>query len=1041
MFLVCLLSYTIPAGAQDAPQVPDWENPAVIGLNKEKAHAPFELASEKANDTRVLSLNGLWRFRWSPDPESRPAEFYQQDYSLDHWGLIQVPGDWQMQGFGLPIYTNIGYPFRRDLPRVTGDPSRSFYSYSHRNPVGSYCATFEAPETWLNQRVFLNFAGVKSAFYVWVNGQKVGYSQGSMTPAEFDITPVIQPGENKLAVEVYRWSDGSYLEDQDMWRLSGIFRDVDLFIRPTTFIQDFGVRAEPDASLVHARVAIEVTVENRSKARAEGMTVEAVISHGLVRLASSKDIVPIDASSQKSISLEAILDHPQLWSAETPNLYELQLTLTNGRQEVIDTVHWRFGVKKVAVQGELFTINGQPVKLKGVNRHEHHPRTGRHLDRQTMVRDIVLLKQANINMVRTSHYPNDPLFYELCDVYGLYVMDEANQESHGFGIGNRVLGDDPAWEAAHVDRAVSVVQRDKNHACVILWSLGNEGGRGRNFRAMAEAVKAIDPTRPVYSDSDRSVSAIYDDGYPSPDRLRQLGARISDRPVFLREYAHAMGNSVGNLREYWDVIDADPSIVGAAIWDWVDQGIAKRIDGSPLHYDDHPAALALKDDEYWAYGGDFGDTPNDGAFCINGLIGPDRVPHPHYYEVQKVYQPIAFKLEGQDPLRIKVTNRYDFRSLDHVDIRYDLSANGIAKDSGVLACGRLRPGDSRTVEIPRPTWLESTSEDICLNLAAQLKAPAVWAEEGFRVAREQFVLMRATVETVQTVQGRLDVQETSEQIRVRGDGFQAVFSNARGALVSWIRENDELLRGPLEPYFWKPANDNQKRNNYNRRLGAWRMAAANRVVKQVEVTRGDGLVKIYCLMDLPDVGAEYTLDYTINGRGQIQVQAEYQPQRSNIPLMPKFGMRVQLQDRFDDIVWYGRGPFENYPDRKSGALIGLYESTLAHFVTDYVAPQDNANRCDVRWFSLADQDGHRIQVTGLQDFCFRAWPYTETDLEKANHPFELPARDLINLNIDLNIHGVGGNDAWGARTLDQYTIHGNQSYRFGFILECQNEVR
>ena len=1032
-----LLFCAVPIHAREAPEVHDWENPEIVGLNKEKAHASFVPAGEKATDPRVVSLNGLWRFKWSPDPESRPMDFYKQDYSVAQWDMIQVPGNWQMQGFGLPIYTNMSYPFKPDPPSVTDEPSRSFYSYSHRNPVGSYCTTFNVPETWLDKRVFINFAGVKSAFYLWLNGQKAGYSQGSMTPAEFDITSFIQPGENKLAVEVYRWSDGSYLEDQDMWRLSGIFRDVDLFIRPATFIQDFKVTAEPDDSLIQAQVVVQVAIENRSDAAAEGLTIEAVISGGLVHQTSSKDTEPIGVSSQNSILLETILDHPLLWSSEIANLYDLQLNLRNARNDIIDTAHCRFGIRKVAVQGELFTINGRAVKLKGVNRHEHHPRTGRHVDRQTMLRDIELLKQANINMVRTSHYPDDPLFYELCDVYGLYVMDETNQESHGFGIGNSVMGENPLWEKAHVDRAVSVVQRDKNHACVILWSLGNEGGRGRNFVAMAEAVKSIDTTRPVYCDSDRSVSAIYDDGYLSPDRLRQLGQSISDRPVFLREYAHAMGNSVGNLQEYWDVIYSDTSIAGAAIWDWVDQGIAKSIDGSPLRYDGHPASLPLKDNEFWAYGGDFGDVPNDGAFCINGLIGPDRVPHPHYYQVQKVYQPIAFELAGSDSLRIKVINRYDFLSLDHLDIRYSFTANGKVKTSDILNIRSLSPGESETIEISSPQWLESTSEDICLNLTAKLKSPVLWAEEGFRVAREQFVLKNGTIETLQATQGHLDVQENPEDIRINGDGFQIVYNKGTGALISWSRNNNELLHGPLEPYFWKPANDNQKRNNYNRRLGPWKTAAANRVVKQLEVTQQNNLVKVHFLMDLPDIGADYTLDYTINSRGQIQVQAVYQPLKASIPLMPKFGMRVQLQDSFTQIAWYGRGPFENYPDRKTGALIGLYESELAHFITDYIVPQDNANRCDVRWFSLADSNGNRIRVTGLQELCFRAWPYTEADLEKAEHAFELPVRDLINLNIDLNIHGVGGNDAWGATTMDKYTIDGNKPYRYGFILEYQ----
>ena len=1031
----CFLVCSINAGAEESAQGRDWENPDVIGINKEKAHAAFVLPNEKANDSRVVPLNGQWRFKWSPDPESRPTEFYKEDYSVAEWDTIQVPGNWQMQGFGLPIYTNMNYPFKRNPPSVTGEPPRDFYSFAHRNPVGSYCTTFNASEKWKGKRVFLNFAGVKSAFYVWLNGQKVGYSQGSMTPSEFDITSFIREGENKLAVEVYRWSDGSYIEDQDMWRLSGIFRDVDLFIRPVTYIQDFAVVAEPDDSMTKASVAINVAVENRSDGAAEGLTVEAVISAKGIRQTVSKDLGTIDVSSQGSVLLEAVLEQAQLWSAETPNLYDLQLTLKDAQETAIETIHWRFGVKKVAVEGELFKINGQVVKLKGVNRHEHHPRTGRHVDQETMIKDIKLIKQANINMVRTSHYPDDPLFYELCDMYGVYIMDEANQESHGFGIGNSVMGDDPRWEKAHVDRAVSVVQRDKNHACVILWSLGNEGGRGRNFRAMAAAVKNIDTTRPVYCDSDRSVSAIYDEGYLSPERFKALGQRISDRPVFQREYAHAMGNSVGNLQEYWDVIYADPSIVGAAIWDWVDQGIAKPIDGSPLRYDKHPESLPLKDGEFWAYGGDFGDRPNDGAFCINGLIGPNRVPHPHYYQVQKVYQPVLFELVSRDPLQIKVTNRYDFSSLDQFIFRYSYTANGGIRDSGSLTFKSPLPGESVVVDVPSPAWLETTSDDICLSVFAILKMPARWAEAGYNVAREQFVLKSAAVETVQAVEGALDVRESEDDIRVEGKGFQVTLNKKNAALVSWIQGDNELLRGPLEPYFWKPANDNQKRNNYNNRLGAWREAAANRVVKHIEAAKEDGLIMIKCVMDLPDIGAAYTLDYMINSEGRIQVQADYQPAKTSIPLMPKFGMRVQIQDRFEKIAWYGRGPFENYPDRKTEALIGLYEAELAEFITNYIAPQDNANRCDVRWFSLADQNGNQIRVTGLQNLCFRAWPYTETDLETAGHPYQLPDRDMINLNIDLNIHGVGGNDSWGARTLDKYTIDGNKPYQYGFILE------
>jgi len=578
------------------------------------------------------------------------------DYPVSEWTDIVVPGNMEMQGFGIPIYSNISYPFKKDPPFVTSEPPANFYSFANRNPVGSYCTTIQVPEEWGDKQVFLNFSGVQSAMYVWINGQKVRYSQNSMSPAEFDITSFIHKGENKLAVEVYRWSDGSYLEDQDMWRMSGIFRDVDLFIRPKTFIQDFTVTADPDKNYANALVKIKANIENRSGIKVKNLKVEAritgtTVSGKFVAIDLSKKISSSDVSSDNLIELETILNQPLIWSAELPNLYDLQLTLKSDKNEILESIHWRFGVRKIEVHGDLFTINGQAVKLKGVNRHEQHPRTGKHVDRQTMERDMVLMKEANINMIRTCHYPDDPLFYELCDQYGFYIMDEANQETHAFGLGNKEMGDNPVWLKAHVDRAVSLVQRDKNHSCVIFWSLGNEGGRGSNFVAMADTVKKLDSTRLVYSDTHRDVSAIYDEGYLHPDRLKQLGESVTDRPVFLREYAHVMGNSGGNLPEYWEVIYADSSLLGGAIWEWVDQGLAKKRDGSPLKYEENPADLKLKDDEYYAYGGDFGDHPNDGVFCIKGLITSDRLPNPHYYEVQKVYQPVHFQLESTSILK------------------------------------------------------------------------------------------------------------------------------------------------------------------------------------------------------------------------------------------------------------------------------------------------------------------------------------------------------------------------------------------------------
>lgn len=1042
IYLFVLLISFSPLFLKAQTKINDWENPEISGINKENAHATLTLPNEKQSNPNIILLNGIWKFKWSPNPESRPVDFFKTDYSVSDWDNILVPGNWEMQGFGMPIYTNIKYPFKADPPKVSSEPEKNFTSFAERNPVGSYRTTFQVPEIWLDKLVFLNFDGVQSAMYLWINGQKVGYSENSMSPAEFEISQYLRKGENKLAVEVYKWCDGSYLEDQDMWRLAGIFRDVDLFLRPKTYIQDYSVHAEPGADFSKAQINLKFNLENRSEIISSGLKVEARIS-GFAKSGTPVDIqiskkdISIQTKSSQSFELTGEMINPRFWSAEKPELYELVLTLKNSKNEILETANCRFGVRKIEVRGDIFTINGKAVKLKGVNRHEQHPRTGKHVDRQTMIRDLELMKQANINMIRTCHYPDQPLYYELCDEYGFYVMDEANQESHGFGIGNSILGDDPVWRKSHVDRAVSLVQRDKNHACVVFWSLGNEGGRGRNLIAMADTIRKIDPTRLIYSDSHRDVSAIYDEGYLHPDTLKKFGERIKDKPVFMREYAHVMGNSGGNLTDYWEVIYADPSLAGAAIWEWVDQGLARKKDGSPLRYDENPANLQLKDDEYWAYGGDFGDQPNDGNFCIKGLVASDRVPYPHYYEVQKVYQPVDFQIIDSNLPKVKVINRYDFTSLSELDLVYEYLSNGKPVQTGTINGSSILPGQSAEIIIPQLKANNISNSEICLNLYAKLKKETCWAAVGFCVAREQFVLKSFAYQNINASGSELKTKETDAEVVIQNDSFSARFSKKSGALLSWKIQQKELLSGSLEPYFWKPANDNQKMSGFEREQGKWKTAGEKRIVEKYEITQKDGIVSLRFNMKLPTIGASYQLNYQLNGEAKIQVEASYQPQNDNIPLIPKFGMRMQIPDEFTTVKWYGRGPWENYPDRKSGSLIGSYESKLDNFITNYPAPQDNANRCDVRWFSFSEQNGNSIKVTGLQPLCFHAWPYTEEDLEKAKHPFDLPKRDFINLNIDLNIHGVGGNDTWGAKTMEKYTFPGNQSYNYGFILEVQ----
>jgi len=1011
-----------------AQRIFDWENPNVVGHNKEDYHSTLMLPSRKSECKEIMLLNGMWKFMWSPDPQSRPLNFYKRDFDTSGWDDIVVPGPWQLQGYGKPIYTNSTYPFRKDQPKVTGEPPKNFFSYENRNPVGSYVTTFEISEEMRDKQFYLHFEGVKSAMYIWINGNQVGYSQNSMAPAEFDITKYVHSGQNKLAVEVYRWSDGSYLEDQDMWRFSGIFRSVELWVRPKVHIKDYSLTADLSPDFSFARFNAKVWLRNLSKEKLNKLCIEIVLRGennegekvGMELKTLVKNLTP---SSTGCYTLSSIVNKPILWSAEKPNLYDVEVRLCDKKQ-VFEEFRSHLGIWRCEIDGNVLKFNGKKIKLKGVNRHEHHPRMGRFVDRETMEEDLRLMKQANINMIRTSHYPNCPLFYELCDRYGFYVMDEANQESHDYGLGNKILGNNPEWTLAHVDRAVALVQRDKNHPCIISWSLGNEGGAGRNMRAMADTIRAIDPVRIIFSDTDNSVSAFNDPSYYTPDQLKKFAMEKRDKPIFMREYAHAMGNSVGNLQEYWNIIEADECIVGAAIWDWVDQGIAKKVDGSYTRSVEFSTSLSLKKDEFWAYGGDFGDFPNDGPFCLNGLIGPDRVPHPHYYEVQKVYQNIDFSLD--DESKVHLTNKYGFMSLDEFDYEYAWLENG-----KIVRSGKALLSDSDCLDIP----LYFGSGELFLNVYAKLKKTECWADKGFCVAKEQFRMNTVKVERIVAEGEHIEIKQLPEAFEVIAGTHRFLINTKSGALTSWQKNGVEILYGILEPYFWKPANNNQMYNNYNQRLGKWKDAAKERVVKDVafSIKEGLGIVKVDML--LPTIGASYQLIYTINGAGRIQVEASYSPEEKSIPLMPKFGMRMRLPAEMKHIKWYGRGEFENYPDRKNAAFIGCYEKDVNEFVTEYLYPQDNANRCDVRWFSLSGKNNKKIRITGLQPLCFRVWPYDENDLETSRHAYELPERDYLNVNIDLNIHGVGGNDSWGARTLNKYTIDGNQSYSYGYIME------
>ena len=932
-------AYLAPVIADDEtsesePAVPDWENPAVLGINKLPYHATLQLPSKWKDCPEIISLDGVWKFHWSPNPESRIKGFQLVNLDVNSWDDIKVPGNWQTQGFGTPIYTNIDYPFKRNRPSVTSEPPRDWTAYENRNPVGQYVTYFDVNSEMLTKNLILHFGGVHSAMYVWINGKKVGYSQNSMSPAEFDVTKYLREGKNKLAVEVYRWCDGSYLEDQDMWRLSGIFREVQLWVRPLVHIADYHVTAVPNRHFTEASVTADIAICNTGLQKADNLKALLKMDGHTIQ-GNLKTLV---AGDTMHVKLSHVIDKPLLWSAEKPHLYPFSVELVDKKGNVVEHFDYHLGVKRVETVGEVFKINGKNVKLRGVNRHDHHPITGRYVDDATYETDIRLMKQANINFLRTSHYPDREYLYELCDRWGLYVMDEANQESHGYGYANEEMGHDEAWRQAHVDRAESLVKRDFNHPCVILWSLGNEGGVGPNIQAMYDKVCELDSTRLPFYDCHPRYSALHDFGYPAPDELRSEAIKETEKPLIAREYAHAMGNSVGNLQEYWDVIYADSSICGAAIWDWVDQGLVKK-DG---------------DKKFWAYGGDFGDKPNLDAFCINGLLAPDRTPHPHYYEVQHVYQPLQFVLQGDS---IHIINRDSFTDV----CEYDITCDTIVIDGERL-----------------------------LNVAAHLRQDKPWAQKGFVVASEQFVLSPYVFP--KPVATPSDTLVTGNGITIRGN-----------ALTSWKIDGREVLQAPLEPYFWKPENDNQHAAGFAGRVAMWKE------VKDVKVR------------------------YTVLNERSILVDMDYQPTETDRPIIPKLGMRMRLAADMTNIAYYGRGPWENYPDRKRSAFLGLYQMPLSQFETEYIRPQDNGCRTDVRWFSISN-GANTLRIDGLQPLCIRAWDYGEENLEGARHPYEIQRGQFVNLNIDLNIHGVGGIDTWGRRTLPQYTIDGNKPYHYAFIV-------
>ena len=1011
----------------------DWENPEMVGRNKEPGHCtlmPYAdvksaLACVREASPFYKSLNGNWKFNWVRKPADRPKDFYKLNYDVRGWDDIEVPSNWQMHGYGIPIYLNSRHPFKANPPYIPHD----------YNPVGSYRTEFSVPESWDGKQVFIHFDGVKSAFYIWVNGEEVGYSQGSMTPAEFNITKYLRPGKNVLAVEVYRWSDGSYIEDQDMWRLSGIYRNVYLFSTPAVHIEDFFVRTDLDDDYRDATLQIRPRIKLFDKVNLSGWVVEAqlydrgegeVFSRPLRK--EAKAIVEERYPQRDTVKfalLEGKVANPDKWSAEQPNLYTLVLTLKDGNGAIIETESCKVGFREVEIRNGQLLVNGRSIKLFGVNRHEHDPDRGRSVKIERMIEDIKLLKQNNLNAVRTSHYPDDPHWYDLCDKYGIYLIDEANIESHDL---QGYLANVATWHYAFVDRAIRMVERDKNHPSVIFWSLGNETGCGPNHAAMTGWMHDYDPTRPIHYEGAQGdpkdpyyvdvISRMY---AKIPEIIRLGTLEFDNRPMVLCEYSHAMGNSVGNLKEYWDAIRTHERLIGGFIWDWVDQGLRK---------------VSADGKEFWAYGGDYGDKPNDGNFCCNGIVQPDRKPNPSLYEVKKVYQRVHVTPVDLLAGEVKVFNEYDFVSLDFMDISWELAEDGKVLQSGRLPRISVAPKQEQEIRVPFDEPQLKRGREYHLKLIFTLGEDTLWADAGHVLAWEQFEVpydIPQSEEEKISAMPSLRVKETSKQVRVTGDKLAVIVSKEGGSLDSLRYEGRELMSSPLVPNFWRVPIDNDNGNEMPKRHGIWRTAWPKVRVKKVHAEQlKPRVVRILVEAELGAKNCPCEVTYTIYGSGDIVVASSVDAGGLGLPELPRFGMQMMIPGQFDTMTWFGRGPHETYWDRKTGAAVGEYSGKVKELVHAYVRPQENGNRSDVRWAALTDKDGSGLLVVGMPVFDVSAWPYTMEQLEKATHIHKLP-EDFrsITLNIDYKQMGVGGDDSWGARTHREYMLPaGKYSYKF-----------
>ncbi len=1040
LLLLFLFAFNRPVNAQPK----EWEDPYVFSINKMPARAtsisfPDEASAQKmdkTNSPRFASLNGKWKFHWTEVPEKAPKDFWALSFNANSWGQIDVPANWELNGYGTAIYTNITYPFVPVDPPLVPD---------NDNPTGCYLKEFEIPKGWDDMQITLHFGGVSSAFYCWLNGKFLGYSEDSRLPSEFDITSYLRDGKNTLAVKVHRWSDGSYLEDQDHWRLSGIHRDVYVTASPKVQLYDFFVKTDLDEQYEDAELLVRAKVKNLSDEQIAGWTLEGQLFDHLSKPVFEKPLSrdmgyllnpPYIARGHIPFGdLKGTVKNPKKWSAEFPNLYTLVLTIKNDKGEVIESRSCKVGFREIDIKGGELHINGKSVLLYGVNRHDHNHKTGKVIDEATMLKDVQLMKQLNFNAVRTSHYPNNPRWLELCDEYGIYVIDETNIETHGL---NSRLTNDPAWSNAFLERGKNMVERDKNHPSIIFWSLGNESGSGPNHAAMSGWMKAYDDTRFIHyegaqtmtnwGDSEQEPDPFYVDMVSRmynniPSMVKWANDPRETRPVIWCEYAHAMGNSLGNFYKFWDAIRANKRMIGAFIWDWTDQGIYQQDNEGNV---------------FWAYGGDFGDKINSGNFCLNGIIAPDQTIKPAALEAKKVMQPVTVSPSNLSNGDFMVKNWHHFADLSKYNIDWVLLENGTQIQAGSTPSLSTPAGKSETLHIEFISPEPKACTEYILRISFKLKNDAKYAMKGHMVAWDEFKLpIRSAAIQAQSIDKMddLEVKESEPTLTITGSGFSVEFSKIDGLLTSYVIEGKEMIIKSPAPNFWRATTDNDRGGKMPQRSGIWKDAGELRNLESISWHVVDNkAIKVVSQFELPEVKSQLIIAYSIFGSGQIKIDYHLSP-ANGLPDLPRVGLQLRIPTEFDQMRWYGPGPQETYSDRKLGAQTGIYDASVKNDFFHYAMPQESNNKVDVRWIKLTDPDGNGLIISSSERLSFSAWPYSMDDLEDAKHINELKVRDFVTVNIDMVQMGVGGDDSWSESAWPHPEFRINaEELRYSFIL-------